>query len=226
MSLFIEKYKIYLFIGYTIAIFLLGYVIGHNNKVNKSVVNNSSKETYHSELLIPGKPDTNYKSVQLELNSVIKKEDPTVNYGPVIKDTGSNNNRPAWSQFTREFTNHTGSIHVGVTTYPGVDSAIVSANYNGFQREIKQTDTLVKKDSIKSNIQTTELVGKDNYWSISAGISRTFSENNDYSKYVDLNYIHKVWFFNVAAGAGICNGYNDGVKNIQTHLKLELNYTF
>ena len=86
-----------------------------------------------------------------------------------------------------------------------------------------------RKKKIKNNNLSKEYkkpVKIEKYKCIKKCFSKILIKNNDYSKYVDLNYTHKIWFLNVAAGAGICNGYNLGVKNIQTHLKLELNFTF
>ena len=74
---FTDKYIIQIFAGYTLALILVGFALGHYAfQGNKQNVINSSKENYHSETYKPGKPDTTLISVKLEGKAKIKKEDP------------------------------------------------------------------------------------------------------------------------------------------------------
>jgi hypothetical protein len=225
---FILKYKKYLVIGFYLVVFLFGFKLGgcFNQDKKTSADTTSSKETFHSETLKPGKPDTTYTPIRLELKDKVKKED--INYGPVYSNTGVTTSWAAWSTFEKNIASIDGNIHVGVTTYPGIDSANVTATYTGVKREIKQTDILEKKDSVKSDVKSTvtAVIEAKSHWGVSAGVAKTFIENSEAIKYVDLNYSHKVWFFNITAGAGVCNSLNDGLKGIQTHAKLELNIVF
>ena len=233
----LEKYKI----AGIILLHLLGLFSGYMlhdmwDKYDAPAVVNSS-ETFHSEILKPGKPDTSYKDISVQMKERIRKgnsgfEDGrgpgdiggensgTVDQGPV--STGGTAGRSEYSEISKSVVKKDGTISVYLKTYPGIDSVDIAATYQGKEREINQIDTLEIKDSAKSSTHESITVEAKDTWRLSAGTSKIFIEKNEFNKYIDLNYTRKVWFFYVTAGAGINNDLNMGLKDIKTHCKIEI----
>lgn len=104
------------------------------------------------------------------------------------------------------------------------DSSEVEVEFQYPEKEIARVDTFKRSTYEKDSTAWVEGSEEESFWQIAIG-SRQDWENEIYvSKYAEVSYQHKVWFFYLKGSAGIHNKLNDALSNLKMHTKVELNF--
>lgn len=206
-------------IGMVIGIVLC--VVGNNFICNDEPVvigKSSVTEKTTTTEKVEGKADTTSNVKRQTSKVTLRHFD-----NPILRQAQDDMHVPGSSTFDKIFNYEDAELKTTVTTYPAVDSLDIENDLSVTHKTITRVDTVKKTETIKTTETITTEVYKKNSWQLAIGSAQLWNDAIELSKYAELSYQHKVWFFYLKGFAGVYNGINDGFNELKINSKVELN---